>query len=127
MFVLAIKARILAAAMLVLGLKDIDGNPTQYHYPYNASKTNTTSKHKCLRNLASQVFYLFNIDEKAYNSIIDQALQYADNQRARQAEMTPDGRFPCRHSGCDKSFRLLEIVHIYVHILKLIHVPPMTC
>lgn len=127
MFVLAIKAKIVAAAMLVLGLKDFDGNPTEYRYPNNASKTDTTSKRKCLRNLAFQVVRLFIVDEKAYNSIIDQALQDADNKRARQAEMTPDGRFPCRHSGCDKSFRLLEIVHIYVHILKFIHVPPMTC
>lgn len=66
--------------MLVLGLKDIDGNPTQYHYPNNASKTDTTSKRKCLRNLASQVVRLFIVDEKAYNSVIDQALQDADNQ-----------------------------------------------
>lgn len=110
MFVLAVKARIVAAAMLILGLKDVDGNPTEYRYPNNASKTDKTSKRIYLRNLASQVVRLFIVDEKAYNSIIDQALQDADNQRARQAEMTPDGRFPCRHSGCDKSFRLLEIL-----------------
>ena len=96
MFVLAVKARIVAAAMLILGLKDVDGNPTEYHYPNNASKTDKTSKRIYLRNLASQVVRLFIVDEKAYNSIINQALQDADNQRARQEEMTPDGRFPCR-------------------------------
>ena len=96
MFVLAVKARIVAAAMFILGLKDVDGNPTEYRYPNNASKTDKTSKHIYLRNLASQAVRLFIVDEKAYNSIINQALQDADNQRARQAEMTPDGRFPCR-------------------------------
>ena len=100
----------MAAAMLILGLKDVDGNPTEYRYPNNASKTDKTSKCIYLRNLASQVVRLFIVDEKAYNSIIDQALQDSDNQRARQAEMAPDGRFPCRHIGCDKSFRLLEIL-----------------
>lgn len=94
MFVLAVKARIVAAAMLILGLKDVDGNPTEYRYPNNASKTDKTSKRIYLRNLASQVVRLFIVDEKAYNSIIDQALQDADNQRAREAEMTPDGLFP---------------------------------
>lgn len=109
MFVLAVKARIAAAAMLILGLKDVDGNPTEYRYPNNASKTDKISKLIYLRNLASQVVRLFIVDEKAYNSIINQALQDADNQRARQAEMIQMVVFPA-DSGCDKSFRLLEIL-----------------
>lgn len=58
-----------------------------------------------LRNIASLIVDQFIVDEKAYNSIIDQALEDHDTQQACQAQKTPDGRFPCRFRGCDRTFR----------------------
>ena len=105
MFLLAVKARIVAAALKILGMEDVDGLPTAYTFPKDTSKYDKTVKQIYLRNLARRIVDQFVADEKSYNYIIDQALQDHENQQERLAEMTPDGRFHCRHSGCDKTFR----------------------
>ena len=105
MFLLAVKARIVASAMKILGMVDIDGVPTVHHYSRDDSRYDKMAKSIYLRNIASLIVDQFIVDEKSYNNIIDQALEDHDIQQARRAQMTPDGRFPCRFRGCDKTFR----------------------
>lgn len=95
----------MASAMKILGMVDIDGVPTVHHYPRDDSRYDKMAKSIYLRNIASLIVDQFIVDEKSYNRIIDQALEDDDIQQARQAQMTPDGRFPCRFSRCDKTFR----------------------
>jgi len=109
MFLLAVKSRIVASAMKILGLKQLDGSPTAYHYPTDESQHDKTMKRVYLRNLASQIVDKFIVDEKSYNLIVNRVLEDHDNERARQAQMTPDGRFPCREIGCNKTFRLVSV------------------
>ena len=90
MFLLAVKARIVASAMKVMGLEELDGK---------------TIKHVHLRNLASQIVDRFIVDDQSYNAIINHALEDNERQELRRAEMTADGRFLCRHDGCNKTFR----------------------
>ena len=105
MFLLAVKARIVASAMKILGMVENDGVPTVHQYPRNDSRHDKMAKSIYLRNIASQIVDQFIVDEKSYNCIIDQALEDHDMQQAHQAQMTPDGRFPCRYRGCNKTFR----------------------
>ena len=106
MFLLAVKARIVASAMKILGMVEIDGVPTVHCYPRDDSRYDKMAKSIYLRNIASLIIVdQFIVDEKAYNSIIDQALEDHDTQQACQAQKTPDGRFPCRFRGCDRTFR----------------------
>lgn len=91
--------------MKILGLKQLDGSPTDYHYPRDESQYDKTVKRVYLRNLASQIVDKFIVDEKSFNLIVNHVLEDHDNQTARQAEMTPDGRFPCREIGCNKTFK----------------------
>ena len=108
MFLLAVKARIGASAMKILGMVEIDGVPTLHYYPRDDSRHDKMAKSIYLRNIASQIVDLFIMDEneKSYNSIIDQALEDHDFHQAHRAQMTPNGRFPCRFRGCDKTFRV---------------------
>ena len=53
------------------------------------------------------------MDENSYNDIVDRVLEDHDNQQERQAQMTADGRFPCRQSGCNKTFRLIKGIDEY--------------
>ena len=108
MFLLAVKSRIVASAMKILGLKQLDGAPTDYHFPRDASQYDKTIKRVYLRNLASQIVDKFIVDEKSLNLIANYVLEDQDNQRARQSQMTPDGRFPCRETGCNKTFKLVS-------------------
>lgn len=71
----------------------------QQCYSRDDSRYDKMVKSIYLRNVASQI-----VDEKSYNSIIDQALKDHDIQQAHQTQMTPDGRFPCRLMGCKKTF-----------------------
>lgn len=106
MFLLAVKARIVACALKILGMAEVEGVPaTEHRYPRDDSKFDKMAKSLYLRNIASQIVDRFIVDEKSYNSIIDQALEDHEVQQARRAGMTPDGRFPCRFSGCNKTFR----------------------
>ena len=77
----------MASAIKILGMVEIDGVPTVHCYPRDDSRYDKMVKSIYLRNIASQI-----VGEKSYNSIID------------QAQMTPDGRFPCRLMGCKKTF-----------------------
>lgn len=105
MFLLAVKARIVASAMKVMGLEELDGSPKRYTYPKDASRFDKTIKHVHLRNLASQIVDRFIVDDQSYNAIINHALEDNERQELRRAEMTADGRFLCRHDGCNKTFR----------------------
>ena len=91
MFLLAVKARIVASAMKILGMVEIDGVPTVHCYPRDDSRYDKMGKSIYLRNIASLIVDQFIVDEKSYNNIIDQALEDHDNQQAHQAQMTPDG------------------------------------
>jgi len=83
MFLLAVKARIVASSMKILGMVEIYGVPTLHHYPRDDSRHDKMAKSIYLRKIASQIVDLFIVDEKSYNGIIDQALEDHDFHQAR--------------------------------------------
>lgn len=105
MFLLAVKARIIACAMKTLGLEKIDSRPTAYIYPKDKSRSDRNTKRVYIRNLAAQIVDKFIVDEKSYNHVVQHVLEEHRDEHARRSQVTADGRFPCSGSGCNKTFR----------------------
>ena len=105
MFMLAFRARIVAAAMKLLGIKHLDSWPTAYKYPKDESRADKSLKKVYLQKLASHIIDKFVVDEKSYSIIVNNVLEDHAYHQARQSEKTPDGRFMCRQVGCNKTFR----------------------
>jgi hypothetical protein len=118
MFLLAIKARIIACAMKILGLEKINSRPTAYLYLKDKSRCDKTTKWVYIRNLAAQIVDKFIVDEKLYNRVVQHVLEEHRNKHARQLQVNV--RFPCRKSGCNKTFRF-AIKRVYnVHAVRIL-------
>ena len=100
-FFMGIEARIVVAAMSILGLRTLRGTPSTTKLPPNLE---TTCDKKCfLENLSNQVVDTFIMNEQALKSI---ALQQKYNDWLNECNpKTSDGRYKCRFSTCDKTFR----------------------
>ena len=96
-----IEARIVAAAMSILGLQTMNGTPSKTKLPPNLE---TAYDKKCFLDILSyQVVDTFVMNEKALKSI---ALQQKYNDWLSECNpKTNDGRYKCRLSTCDKTFR----------------------
>ena len=105
MFLLAVKARIIACAMKTLGMEKIDSRPTSYIYPEDKSRSDRTAQRVYIKNLAVQIVGKFIVDEKSYNRVLQHVLAERRNEQACRSQVTIDGRFPFRKSGCNKTFR----------------------
>ena len=106
MFVLAVKARVLAAGMAILGMKSLDQSPTQNSFPASLVSGSKTAQKVYLRSIAEQIIDKFVIDTEAVDSLLDRLVseQVQEDRRRNQAQ-TPDGRYPCRVPGCTRSFK----------------------
>ena len=71
MFVLAVKARVLAAAVTILGMTKIDQSPTQNSFPSSLVNGSKTSQKIYLRSIAEQVADKYVIDTTAVNSLLN--------------------------------------------------------
>ena len=100
------QSRVIAAAMKVLGFEDQSGMPTKHQLP-KFELLKKSEKLECLHELAAKVVdeYVFQ-SSSVVNDIVDSVLtQQEKNDLLQQQELTPEGRFPCRFPGCDKSFK----------------------
>lgn len=106
MFVLALKARIIAAGMKVLGMEELSGNPTKLRYPAKSSKQDHDAKLKYLRKIASAIVDEYVVDSNTIDKIISPVLLQEEQELAvANQRMTPDGRFRCRFNGCEKTYK----------------------
>ena len=104
--ILEIKAHIIAAAMLVLGMKKISDHLTHNLSPVAARSGNDQEKKHYLMKLSGQIVDQFVIDQHSLNSFLDGILSEQEkNDAVNNQELTSDGRFPCRSPGCNKSFK----------------------
>ena len=101
-----LQSRVIAAAMKVLGFEDQSGMPTKHQLP-KFELLKKSEKLECLHELAAKVVdeYVFQ-SSSVVNDIVDSVLtQQEKDDLLQQQELTPEGRFPCRFPGCDKSFK----------------------
>lgn len=103
---LVFKSRILAAAMKVLGIEGKSGIPTKHSLPPNMEKLNKSERLDCLHELSAKVVDEFVFQSSsAVNALVDDVLTEQEKDILNQQDLTPEGRFPCRFPGCDKSFK----------------------
>ena len=104
--ILEIKARIIAAAMLVLGMNKVSDQPKHSPSLVAARSGNDQEKKHYLMKISSQIVDQFVLDKHALNNFLDRILcEQEKDDAVNNQELTADGRFPCRSPGCDKSFK----------------------
>ena len=104
--ILEIKARIIAAAMIILGMQNINDQP-KHLSSFNAVKSVTDQERKhYLLKISGQIVDKFVLDQHSLNSFLDSifSAQEKDHIVSNQ-NLTADGRIPCRQPGCNKSFK----------------------
>ena len=104
MFLLSIRSRIVAAATQVLGLPSLDAPATKNCYPQDTPK-DALNKQKYISKVSSLIVQDFLTDNKSHELIIRSILDEQDREQLSRNEITIDGRFKCRHAGCDKTFK----------------------
>ena len=107
-FVLALKGRIFAAAMTILEMNQLDGQPpATKRYLTDKSKAGTHAKSGYLKKLATEIVDRYIIDSESHQAVIDSVFAQMEREE-QQLQMTADGRFPFRHAGCNKTFRYMN-------------------
>ncbi|XP_028518482.1 uncharacterized protein LOC114576306 [Exaiptasia diaphana] len=102
-FELEVKARVIASAMLILGIDNLNGIPTQI-VPANAKEMTTVQQRHLLKKIASQVVDLFVLQKDKTDALLNKVLTEEEHELARSRDQTEDGRFMCRFPGCGKTF-----------------------
>lgn len=103
--ILEIKARIIAAAMVVLGMNKMSDQPKHSALVAIRSGNDQEKKH-FLMKISGQIVDQFVLEKLSLNNFLDGILSEQEKDDAvNNQELTADGRFPCRSPGCDKSFK----------------------
>ena len=104
--ILEVKARVIAAAMEVLGFESNSGTPTKFPIPEGLKDQTTSEKRKYLHKVASKIVEKIVFSEEDTNNLINGILNIQDKENAiRNQQLTTEGRFPCRFTGCTHSFK----------------------
>lgn len=103
--ILEVKARIIAAAITVLGMQNINDQPKHNSYISLKHGTDQEKKHYLMK-ISGQIVDQFVLDKHALNSFLDSVLSAQEQDDiVNNQNLTADGRFPCRQPGCNKSFK----------------------
>ena len=103
MFLLSVRSRIVVAAMQILGLETINGNATKAKFPLNTAK-DIPNKKRYIYKIASLIVDMYVIEKDSQTAITNSILDDREKEQLLKNQMTVDGRFPCRHPGCPKTF-----------------------
>ena len=101
-FILEVHARIVAAFLVILGIKDMEEQPSEKILPQNISSKSVKERKEFFHRLCSRVVdeYVVNADK---NGDLMRKQAYSDWLKAVNPK-TEDGRFACREVGCSKAF-----------------------
>jgi hypothetical protein len=103
---LAVKARVLAAALEILGISALTETPKQCPFRPSLVTGSKALQKVYLRSIAEKVVDKYVIDNKDVNHLLDGILTQQEQQDRRNNQaQTPDGRYPCRVEGCSKTFK----------------------
>lgn len=107
MLLLAVKSRIVAAAMVELGMERIDGKPTKNMFERSSgiSNHNLPSKEQYLRRLAKLIIEKYVMNSSDAKNMVGQVLNEDEQKSLVTIPRLSNGRFPCRFEGCEKSFK----------------------
>ena len=106
MFMLAMEARVTAAAMTIMGMEDINGKPSQPEYMFDVTDTvDNHLKKKYLRRLASSIVDQFILDRLSTDKILSELHKSIEENRLIQSLRQPNGRYSRRFPTCKKTFK----------------------
>ena len=105
-FQLEVETRIIAAALKILGLNSLDPKekPTKNVFPNQEDASTKQEKKHYLRKIATLVVDEFVIDQERNRKIMQSVQLLEHEQQAKEQEIDAEGRYPCRSSGCTKTF-----------------------
>ena len=104
--ILEVKARILAAAFHVLGLKSKDEKPLHYPFPEDLPNWNKLQRLQFLHKAAGMIVDEIVIDEAMMNGSLQELVSDEERREIQRClDVNEDGRFPCRFPGCNTSFK----------------------
>ena len=107
MFLLAVHARIIAAAMKELEMKNMNELPKQGGSSLSEciSGRKQASKKVLLNRLSSTIINKYTVNTETATEIVSGVLHEREKQELSNVTTLPNGRFPCRSPGCNKSYR----------------------
>jgi len=105
-FITTLEARVLAAAMKILGFQsktDVNPKPS---LPDDMTSLKKSDKLKLLLDISEKIVVEYIFDKSKANHMIDTILLQQEKENlVDQQQLTEDGRFPCRFEGCSMSFK----------------------
>ena len=101
-----IQARIISAAMVILGMTSIDEKPANFPISEGVTHGHALPRQLYLLKIASQIVDKFVVDKILIQDLMNSILTTQEQEEmVNRQDLTADGRFPCRSQGCDKSFK----------------------
>ena len=99
--ILEVKARILAGAFHVLGLKSKEEESLHYPSPEDLPNWNKLQSLQFLQKAAGMI-----VDEAMMNGSLQELVSHEERREIqRHLDVNEDGRFPCRFPACNTSFK----------------------
>jgi len=103
---LELEARIIVAAIKVLGFNCASGPPSNCPIPEELAMQSKLKKIQYLHKAASMVVDQIVFTKEDINVVVDNILTAEDRENATNSQnLNPNGRFPCRFAGCTRSFK----------------------
>lgn len=103
-FELDVNARLMAAAMEILGMKSTSDTPDNTFVPVNIEQYESGEKRACLRRIAEAVVDKYIVKKEKVQALLKEVLAIEENQATLQDGKTENGRFMCVFTGCGKTF-----------------------
>ena len=107
-FMLEFEARVLAAALKILGMSSIDSTPVTFKIPQCIEGRSDYSipGRMYMFKVAKAILDTIVCSDSKASEIINAALNEEEIQRINaQQQLTPDGRYKCRFPGCPSTFK----------------------
>ena len=104
MFLLAVKARIVAATMFELGMDQVDGRPTRLLFTRPEFEDGGPSEAPYLRKIASSIVDKYILNESAADDM-NEFVHVTGLEESMNAMSLPDGQYSCDFPWHQKSFK----------------------
>ena len=106
-FPVVFTSRVIVAAMKVLGFENKAGAPSNHSLPTNLNSMKKAEKLDCLLEMSAKVVDEFVFQHASnVNDLVNRVVtQQERDEVLNHQQLTPDGRFPCRFPGCERSFK----------------------
>ena len=98
------KARLIGAAMQLVGMKNVEHTPTDEFLPPDLPNAGNTEKKGYIRKLATQVIDNLVIRREKVDTILYNLLTALEEEGSDLREQNDRGRFICKFPGCGKTF-----------------------